>query len=257
MEQKIFQLLKQMFSELGLGDSVLSSLASSLASTGLVTDDNMEQVVASQKGALEAIQKANDKRANDAAAKAKAEADKARAKEQVNEKAESDKLRKEVEKLKAELGEAMKAKPKEVVEKETEKAADSHEWFEAERAAIMSAFEEKMKVLTEGNTALSDSLNALKAENEAMKAAERERERNAFILGKAKELGIPEWRSSEGFALERDATDEAITEHLTKIAEHIRAEALPKQRTGLPLGADGKPDKAAVDAIASRLVLRS
>ena len=76
MVEKIFNALKQEFSYLGLGDSVLRPYAESLGACGFVTDDNLNDVVSKQKSSLEAIQKANDKRAADAmkTAEEKAEA---------------------------------------------------------------------------------------------------------------------------------------------------------------------------------------
>lgn len=49
MKDKIFQLLKQEYKSLGLGDEVLQAHAEMLDKMGLVTDDNIETVVASQK----------------------------------------------------------------------------------------------------------------------------------------------------------------------------------------------------------------
>lgn len=48
MKDKIFQLLKQEYKSLGLGDEVLQAHAEMLDKMGLVTDDNIETVVASQ-----------------------------------------------------------------------------------------------------------------------------------------------------------------------------------------------------------------
>lgn len=97
-------------------------------------------------------------------------------------------------------------------------------------------------------------MNALKAENESMKAAEQERRRSDFITGKAKELGIPEWRVKEGFALASDATEEAIAAHLATVAGNIRANELPKNSLGVSLGNDDKPDAKTISEIADRLV---
>lgn len=66
MKAKIFAKLKQEYSSLGLGDEYLMSKADSLAATGLVTDDNIDAVVACQRKELEGLQKANDKRVTDA-----------------------------------------------------------------------------------------------------------------------------------------------------------------------------------------------
>ena len=80
MKEKIFNALKQAYSHLGLGDEFLTAQADALAASSLVTDENLANVVAAQKSALEFAQKANDKRAAEAQKKildekAKAEAE--------------------------------------------------------------------------------------------------------------------------------------------------------------------------------------
>ena len=91
MKDKIFQLLKQEYKSLGLGDEVLQAHAEMLDNMGLVTDDNIETVVASQKSFLESLQKDNDRRVTDAkkkfeeAQKAKEEAERKAAEEEANE----------------------------------------------------------------------------------------------------------------------------------------------------------------------------
>lgn len=76
MKDSIFQLLKSTYSSLGLGDALLQSLADTLTATGLVTEENKQQVVEAQRAYLEAVQKGNDKRVSEALAKAKADNDK-------------------------------------------------------------------------------------------------------------------------------------------------------------------------------------
>lgn len=57
MKEKIFQKLKQEFSHLGLGDVILQAHADSLASIGLVTDENIDTVISAQKGFLENLRR--------------------------------------------------------------------------------------------------------------------------------------------------------------------------------------------------------
>lgn len=76
MKEKIFQLLKQAYSPLGLGDVILQAHAEALDALGFVTDENVNDVVAKQKTFLEGLQKGNDKRVTDAVNKALAEAKK-------------------------------------------------------------------------------------------------------------------------------------------------------------------------------------
>lgn len=61
MKEKIFQALKQKYSNLGLGDETLMSVAESLAATGIVTDDNLDTVVAGQESMLKSYQSTFDK----------------------------------------------------------------------------------------------------------------------------------------------------------------------------------------------------
>lgn len=258
MEKTILAKLKTTYSSLGLGDSVLTALAASLASTGLVTDENVDSVVAAQKSGLEAIQKSNDKRVADALNKAKEDA----AKSADSAKAELDKMRKQVEELSGKLTEKEKgnvppAPTPAPAPASAPSPAPDHDWFKAERDALMAEFEKRIAAVSEGNKTLTETVNALRAENEAMKTAEAQKARAAFINGKAKELGIPEWRVSEGFSISGDATESAITDHLTKVAENIRAQMLPSSGVRTGLGADGKPDPAQVEEIAKRLVLRN
>jgi hypothetical protein len=62
----------------------------------------------------------------------------------------------------------------------------------------------------------------LKQEVEAYKAKEAAGEkRNALILAKAKELGIPQSRIDEGFAIASDADEAKIGEYLARVANVI------------------------------------
>lgn len=255
MEKTILAKLKTAYSPLGLGDSVLSALAASLASTGLVTEDNVEAVIAAQKSGLEAVQKSSDKRVSDALAKAKEESDKKNDSAQK----ELEQMRKQVEELTKKVKDTPKKDPEPSAPPapSTPPAPESHEWFKAERDALVAEFEKRLAAASEGSKSLSEAVAALKAENEAMKAAAAQKARTEFINSKAKELGIPEWRVSEGFNLAGDATDEAVTEHLTKVAENIRGNMLPSGGLRTAMGAGGKPDKTMVDDIARRLVQRN
>jgi hypothetical protein len=73
MKDKIFNSLKQTYSNLGLSDEILQGQAGALANTGFVTDDNLATVVAGQKTFLSSLQSGIDKRVTDALNKAKAE----------------------------------------------------------------------------------------------------------------------------------------------------------------------------------------
>lgn len=71
MKEKIFQNLKQTFSNLGLGDEILQGLAETLDATGLVTDENMATVIQGQKNFLTSLQSGIDQRVTGAVNKAK------------------------------------------------------------------------------------------------------------------------------------------------------------------------------------------
>lgn len=100
MNTKIFQKLKQGYSHLGLGDNVLQAHAEALAAIGLVTDENIDSVVTAQKTFLENLQRENDKRVTDATAKAKTSARKEFEEEAV--KAAEKKVKEEAEKAERE-----------------------------------------------------------------------------------------------------------------------------------------------------------
>lgn len=258
MTDTILARLKTAYSPLGLGEPILKALAASLAATGLVTDDNVDAVVAAQKEGLVAIQKSNDKRVGEALDKAKAEADR-RAEAG---RAELEGLRSKVAELTAAAEAARAEAAKGAAQDAPAPAAqvapppDDRKWFEEEKSAMLAELEGRMRAFAEGNKSLTEAVEGLRRENEAMKAAEAQRAREAFIAGKARELGIPEWRMQEGFSLAPDAADDAVVEHLTRVAEHIRAQALPAGGAMLALGAGGKPDPAQMEEIARRLVSR-
>ncbi|WFE84996.1 hypothetical protein [Parabacteroides chongii] len=76
MKEKIFNLLKQSYSNFGLSDDILQGQAEALANTGLVTEDNLQTVVDGQKSFLSSLQSGIDKRVTDAVNKAKGEKEK-------------------------------------------------------------------------------------------------------------------------------------------------------------------------------------
>lgn len=240
MVEKIFNALKQEFSYLGLGDSVLRPYAESLGACGFVTDDNLNDVVSKQKSSLEAIQKANDKRAADAMKTAE---EKAEAKRKAAEEAEAKKA--EEAARKAEEEKAKKA----AEEKAVENKEYTPEWFKA----YQTAQEEKFKEALEKNKALEDSLKSLQDENAKFKTEQDAAKRNSFIASEAKRLGVPEWRSKEGFSISTDMDEKAITEYLSQVANNVKANMLPEEKMGFPKF-DGKATKEEIDKIADNLL---
>ena len=71
MKEKIFQSLKQAYSNLGLSDDIFQGHAEALEATGLVTDENLATIVAAQKTFLSSLQSGIDKRVTDAVNKAR------------------------------------------------------------------------------------------------------------------------------------------------------------------------------------------
>lgn len=240
MVEKIFNALKQEFSYLGLGDSVLRPYAESLGACGFVTDDNLNDVVSKQKSSLEAIQKANDKRAADAMKTAE---EKAEAKRKAAEEAEAKKAEEAAKKAEEE-----KAK-KAAEEKAVENKEETPEWFKA----YQTAQEEKFKEALEKNKALEDSLKSLQDENAKFKTEQDAAKRNSFIASEAKRLGVPEWRSKEGFSISADMDEKAITEYLSQVANNVKANMLPEEKMGFPKF-DGKATKEEIDKIADNLL---
>ena len=229
MKDKIFQKLKQEYSHLGLGNGILQAHAESLASLGFVTDENIDTVVAAQKSFLTNLQKDTDTRVTEAQKKAK---------ETAKTEYEADAKRKAEEEERRKAEEAARQ----------EKEKEMPEWYKAEKAAN----EKLLKELAESNKALKEGYNAMKEENEKFKTEKTKAERSNSIISKAKELGIPQWRIEEGFNIADDADDDAISEHLSKVSNNIKAQSLPGNKTVFP-PAGAKATKADADAVAKSL----
>lgn len=227
MRDKIFQKLKQEYSHLGLGKEVLQAQADALAATGIVTDENIDIIVSSQKAFLESIQKANDQRATDAQRKAREDALKEyeAQKEDERKKAEDEAKRKELEK-------------------------QIPDWYVKEKQAS----DDMLKKLAESNELLRKGLEAMQKENDAFKVEKAAAERKSLILSKAKELGIPEYRIKEGFSIADDADESAITSYLTEVSNNIKAFSLPSNREAFPMSGP-ELKKEDLDNVAKSLVV--
>jgi hypothetical protein len=81
--------------------------------------------------------------------------------------------------------------------------------------------------------ALREEFAPLKQKVEAYEAREATEKRNASILAKAKEPGIPQYRIDEGFAIATDANDAAIGEYLATVAKNAVASQVESGKTGL------------------------
>lgn len=230
MKEKIFQKLKQGYSHLGLGDDVLQAHAESLAALGFVTDENIDNVVNAQKTFLEGLQKNYDKRVTSATAKAK------------------DDIKKELEDAAKAAAEEKARKEKEERERR-EKEKEMPDWYKAEKEAS----DKTIKELLESVKTMKEGYDAMKSENDKLKAERTAAERKNSIISKAKELGIPQYRIDEGFAIADDADESKITEYLTKVATNTKSQALPGNKGTFPLS-DGAPSKESVEAIAKAMV---
>nr|DAL72501.1 MAG TPA: hypothetical protein [Caudoviricetes sp.] len=204
MKTKLFNALKQDHSKLGLGDEVLQAYADSLASTGLVTDENIATISKGQETALKAYQSSIDK-----------------------ERTERANIKKELDELKAKGGDPKPSDPQ-------PKPTDD---LDAKLEALINA---KVAPLQEKLTAY---------ETKEAKAT-----RQAQILGKAKELGIPDWRINEGFTIGDDADEASISTTLSAIKQNIVTAGL-EQSKGFPIDANKTPSKEELDGIIGNIGL--
>lgn len=275
MKDKIFQLLKQEYKSLGLGDEVLQAHAEMLDKMGLVTDDNIETVVASQKSFLESLQKDNDRRVTDAkkkfeeAQKAKEDAERKAAEEEAKKKADEEAEKKRLEEL------AKKNEMPDYLKKYFEEQAAEKKASEEARVKEREEFKKLVETLTQKNTdqaktydeqmeeqsktikelqeTIQKQAEEAKAKEEAAAKAKAKADHDAKILSKAKELGIPDSRINEGFTLSDDATDETIETYLSKVANNYKALQQP-QFGGSYRASEGEPTKEEVDDVAASLV---
>ena len=282
MKDKIFQLLKQEYKSLGLGDEVLQAHAEMLDKMGLVTDDNIETVVASQKSFLESLQKDNDRRVTDAkkkfeeAQKAKEDAERKAAEEEAKKKADEEAKKAAEEAEKKRLEElAKKNEMPDYLKKYFEEQAAEKKASDEARTKEREEFKKLVETLTQKNTdqaktyneqmeAQSKTIKELqetiqkqaeeaKAKAEVAAKAKAKADHDAKILSKAKELGIPESRINEGFTLSDDATDETIETYLSKVANNYKTLQQP-QFGGSYRASEGEPTKEDVDNVAASLV---
>lgn len=255
MKAKIFAKLKQEYSSLGLGDELLMSLAEALAAPGLVTDENIDAVVAHQRKYLENLQKVNDKRVTDALDKERKKHAEEALKKEREAAAEAERLKAETEKEKEVKEKEKEAEIKPHMEENPQLAQLFHQLEEMKRKADEREQQqaELLKGLVESRSELEKQVKSLSDENTAAKKAAVAAERKAKIEAKAKELGVPDWRISEGFIIADDATDEAITETLTKVANNINTNLLPGNRGAFPLGSS-EPSKDELASFAASLV---
>ena len=83
--------------------------------------------------------------------------------------------------------------------------------------------------------------STLKTENDAFKAEKSRAERNSLIS--SKELGIPEWRMKEGFAITDEMDETAITTYLSGIKQNIVTAGLETKDSAFPLSTPAEKGK--------------
>lgn len=248
MKAKIFGKLKQEYSSLGLGDEILMSRADSIAATGLVTNDNIDAVVAAQRSDLESLQSRADKRVTEALEK---ERKKHEAEMAQKIKSAEDALRR---KLTEEKESEAKQEPPAPQDKPESLSDPRLEELQKQIAQLISEREKADAASKSARENLEKQIKELADKNAANEAAALKAAHQAKILAKAKELGVPQWRIDEGFTIADDATDETIAETLGKVANNIRANSLPGNGNGFPLGND-KPSDEEIKSLAAKIVI--
>ena len=282
MKDKIFQLLKQTYKSLGLGDEVLQAHAEALDKLGIVTEDNLQTVVDGQKNFLETLQKDNDRRVGDAkkkfedAQKQKEDEAKKLADEAAKRKAEEEAKKQAEEAERKRLEDIAKQKEmpeylKKYLDEQLAKEKAKEEAYSKEREESKKFLEEMRNAYSEQKDAYTKQLEAqnaeikrlnetlekqqaeAKAKEEAAAIEKAKAEHKAKILSKAKELGIPQNRIDEGFVLAEDADDETISQYLTKVSNNYKTLQQP-QFGGIARLTSEEPTKEEVDNVAASLV---
>lgn len=283
MKDKIYRLLKQAYSKLGLADEFLQAQAEMLDKLGIVTEDNVDVVVEEQQSYLESLQKENDRRVTDAKKKfqaeqlAKEEAEKKVKEEEERKKAEEEAKRAAEEAERKRLEDIAKqnempAYMKKYLEEQAAKDKAKEEAFSKEREEYKKLFEELKetskqqqesytKQTNEQNETIKQLQETLKKQQEEAKAREEAAakakamaDHKAKILSKAKELGIPQSRIDEGFVIADDADDDTITNVLTKVSNNYKTLMQPRFGGGLHANLDEKATDKEVDEVAASLV---
>ena len=259
MNDKLFNALKQAYPQLGLSDEILRHHANMLAATVTVTDENLNTIVAAQKDYLQGLQAENDKRATSATAtaKAKAEAEKQAAIDEAVKKAveaERERVKKEAEEAAKKAEEEKKKAKQEKEEPEFMKAfREELAKKDAERTAASAELQKKIDELLKNNEEQGKTIDSLKTENDNMKAEQAKAERANLIKSIATELGIPDWRSEEGFVISPEADEAGIREVLGKVANNIKVQTM--QGGGSHILDDNKQvTKDEADAIVGQLM---
>lgn len=215
----------------------------------------------------EAKKKAEEAKAAEEEAKKKAEEAKKKADEEAAAKAaKEEEERKKLEEMKKnqEIPQYVKDMQEEYLKKlqeERSKAEEDRAQFKQLLESMQTANKEQTTKLTEQLTALTDqnkqqleTINSMKAESEKLKAESAKKARQDGIIAKAKELGIPQSRIDEGFAITDDMDEDAILNHLNVVATNIKAMGLPKNTPFSRAGESKEVSKEEAKAVAALMV---
>ena len=259
MKEKIFQLLKTKYASLGLGDEILQAHAEMLANMGFVTEDNVEAIVSGQEGFLKDLQKANDKRASEAAKTAKENAKKEFDEEQAKKEAAAKEAAEKEAKEKAEK-EAAEKEAKEAKEKAEKEAAEKARKEEEERKRleemnqnkeipdyVKKMQEELVKKIQEERNKADEERKAFSALLEEFKKSSKEQ--NDALMSKLSEASeqnktLTETINTMKAENEKVKAEKAASERQAKILSIAKELGIPQYRIdeGLPVSDDMDDD---------------
>ena len=103
------------------------------------------------------------------------------------------------------------------------------------------------------NAYFDSKVKPIQDELNAYKTKESQAARQAQILGKAKELGIPEWRINEGFIIADDADEASINTMLSGVKQNIVTAGLETSK-GFPIDQNKTPSKEELDGILGNIL---
>lgn len=241
MNKKLFQLLKQAYSSLGLGDEVLQAHADMLASIGVVNDDNVQTIVDGQRGFLEGLQRANDKRATDAAAKVRKEFTDAEAKKKAEEeekaradsvakaKAEAEKKAAEEAAAKAKAEEEAKKKAEEEEKKKLEEMkrnTEIPEWYKKAQEERLAQAKAEREEAAKERKELTDLIKSLKEDSK------KQSETYSSKLSELTNQNAEQKKTIDGLLKEREAekAEAAKVAHKRKILDKAKELGIPQSR---------------------------
>lgn len=101
--------------------------------------------------------------------------------------------------------------------------------------------------------AIAAKLSPIQEELNAYKAKEQQGARANMIASKAKELGIPEWRIKEGFAISENMDETAVSSYLTNVKQNLVTNNL-EGKQGNPLLSTGEATKEEVKSIVDTMI---